>query len=911
MPNPFASVLRRQRPAQRPGELRETAFDELTAPDRPDSAPLPAYCLQRASRLRVAVVGGGLGGLMAARDLARQGVKVSLFEARPEVGGRVLSTTSFSKGRVIEAGAELIGTFHSRWKRLAVEHGLAFVNRMEYQQYANEGLDLKLTLDKSLSMKEIEDLVKEMRRRVLVPISVIALGVSDPAQPWRNTSLQRFDQMSVETALQNLLKISPTADRRLWMALEMLLVNDNGVPLAQMNFLGLLCLVKGGQLGPQDVPPMGYWDELEVFRCADGCQTLAIKMAQQMSKKLGVRVLRQTEVTHINLLATRASLAWRIVDKKGKPIDRQQPMTEAFDYVVLAVPPSVWARITFTPVQPGDPSQVGLMTMAPTFKFFSDVDERFWIRQRAAPMGGSPALGQVWEGTDNQTRLKDQGVVLSVFGGGRLPQQSDFAPELEKLYPGYGKRVRNTLLANWPDQAFIRCGCTAPALGQIFTVARKLNLPFRDRLFFAGDHTRMDLTGYMEGALASGESAATRLLRHACGLPHEDLPPDGGPTRLAQADAEAEHTPLSGLAEADIETDSERMLDDEVIAGDDRVRVADTLRAPQRWICAIDLFVLNPEPHKGGPRLLKVPSRASGTLIGPRHVLTARHVLDAATVTVDGVARKLEIHSLRVSPGRNGRNDRHPLGSFASASLHRSTPYRMLQNKTIAGQVRRIPITQIDDYALIALDRDVDSLADKTAIGYWGQTAPAQLRRMDPALIDGQEVIVNGYPGDRCGKDVIQGNSTDKMRRIAHCQRTRDDEWASTAWAARGRAAASQDSTDLFHTADTYGGQSGAPICQQRGRTLALVGVHTGPADASRNRGVRVTRRMLRELVGWINADAGATIARIDDDALVFDPVPRAAKEVFDPEDSAAADGFETALDESAYADSELDTETR
>ena len=42
--------------------------------------------------------------------------------------------------------------------------------------------------------------------------------------------------------------------------------------------------------------------------------------------------------------------------------------------------------------------------MAPAVKFFSDVTERFWIKQRAAPYGGSLTLGQVWEGTDNQTR---------------------------------------------------------------------------------------------------------------------------------------------------------------------------------------------------------------------------------------------------------------------------------------------------------------------------------------------------------------------------------------------------------------------------------------------------------------------------------------------------------------------------
>lgn len=46
--------------------------------------------------------------------------------------------------------------------------------------------------------------------------------------------------------------------------------------------------------------------------------------------------------------------------------------------------------------------------MAPAVKFFSDVKERFWIKKGAAPYGGSLMLGQVWEGTDNQTRVEVQ-----------------------------------------------------------------------------------------------------------------------------------------------------------------------------------------------------------------------------------------------------------------------------------------------------------------------------------------------------------------------------------------------------------------------------------------------------------------------------------------------------------------------
>src|SRR5690349_20355638 len=42
-------------------------------------------------RTEVAVIGGGLAGLMAARVLADSGVSVEVLEAKPHVGGRVLT----------------------------------------------------------------------------------------------------------------------------------------------------------------------------------------------------------------------------------------------------------------------------------------------------------------------------------------------------------------------------------------------------------------------------------------------------------------------------------------------------------------------------------------------------------------------------------------------------------------------------------------------------------------------------------------------------------------------------------------------------------------------------------------------------------------------------------------------------
>ncbi len=80
---------------------------------------------------------------------------MTVFEARPQVGGRVLSNTTFSNGRITEEGAELIGSFHTTWLGLARKYGLAVISRMDPDLYQRAGLDVKLTLDTDLSMDEI------------------------------------------------------------------------------------------------------------------------------------------------------------------------------------------------------------------------------------------------------------------------------------------------------------------------------------------------------------------------------------------------------------------------------------------------------------------------------------------------------------------------------------------------------------------------------------------------------------------------------------------------------------------------------------------------------------------------------------------------------------------------------------
>jgi monoamine oxidase len=74
----------------------------------------------------VIVVGGGLAGLNAARDLVAGGADVVVLEARARPGGRVEQTT-LADGRIVQLGGEVVGSFHDAYIGLVAELGLTLV----------------------------------------------------------------------------------------------------------------------------------------------------------------------------------------------------------------------------------------------------------------------------------------------------------------------------------------------------------------------------------------------------------------------------------------------------------------------------------------------------------------------------------------------------------------------------------------------------------------------------------------------------------------------------------------------------------------------------------------------------------------------------------------------------------------
>jgi monoamine oxidase len=474
-------------------------IDQWFAPRRSDVA-------QR--RRRVTVVGGGFAGLMAGSMLARH-FDVTVFEARDRIGGRVWSQVDPSSKRVIEAGAELIGYDHPMWLALAKEFSLGFSRLTTEDHFAAVGLELPMYLQGTLvPPDELEKVYKEMTKAFEL-MSKEAMRIENPFKPWLYQNAAELDQRSLSQWI-GALPVSSLAKA----AIEVQFANTNGAPSSRQSYLANLALVAGGALHGK---PDDFFTLTETVRCAEGNQILATRLRQKIEQQ-GGKVALSTPIRRIDINSS---------DVVCTATDRS---THTADYVVLAVPPSLWpsspgAMLTVNPKIPDD----YYMSMGTAVKYLSRARSRFWIDERLAPSSASAEYGMTWEGTDNQMQAPEQPVELSLFAGGdaataaidvfrkdpnALPRYYDAA--IAKVYPAYPeKRIAATDFIAWPLDDWTRGGYSCPAPTEVCRVGPKVNAPFAERLHFAGEHVSLAFFGYMEGALQSGAAAARAISSHS------------------------------------------------------------------------------------------------------------------------------------------------------------------------------------------------------------------------------------------------------------------------------------------------------------------------------------------------------------------------------------------------------------
>lgn len=436
---------------------------------------------QPASRARVVVIGGGFSGLAAAFELRSAGHDVRVVEARNRVGGRVLSFTDFVPGKVVEGGAELVGSNHLTWMAYAKRFGLKFLDVTEEDAEAPV-----LVEGRRLSATESAALWEEMDA-ALATMNADAATVPDADRPWTTPDAAALDRRTVADWLAGL-----TVSNTCRAAIDAMLTADAGVHTSWQSYLGHLAMVKGGGVER-------FWTDSEVYRCKGGNQQLAERLADGIGRD---RIALRTAATHVTTRDERVAVRLR----DGSVLEA--------DHVVLAVPPTTWNRIAFSPQLPLQLTP----QMGSNIKFLMRVRSRFWARAGLAPdMLSSGPVQLTWHQTDNQPGV---GTAMVAFSGGPNSEEcrswgaaervQRYMDTLSPVYRGLPAALMRHRFMDWPGDAWAKGSYSFPAPGQITTFGETL-VDGVGRVHFAGEHCAYAFSGYMEGALHAGVRVAKRI----------------------------------------------------------------------------------------------------------------------------------------------------------------------------------------------------------------------------------------------------------------------------------------------------------------------------------------------------------------------------------------------------------------
>ncbi len=453
-------------------QRRTNTAGPATAPRDPDS------------KRSIIVIGAGFAGLACAYELLQAGHDVRVFEARNRVGGRVLTFTDFVPGKVVEGGAELIGSNHPLWVSYADKFGLEMLDIVSDDE-AEAPIIIdgqRLTAAQSaLLWEELEEVVNQMNA-LAEPI--------DADEPWNSPDAAALDARTIQSWIDDL-EASDICKK----ALGAQLAGDNGVANDKASLLCMLAAVKGGGLEK-------YWTESEVYRCKGGNQQLAIKLAEA----LGTERLELNEMVQAITPIDNASRQ-RIDMKDGRHFEA--------DDVVLTVPPSAWKHLKL----PGLAVASDRVQMGTNIKYLAAVKSRFWEPQAADALTNGDVTW-FWEATNNQGEGPDHAACLTAFSGGPAaecararqgePRRQAYHVEYERVYPGFATQFVQARFMDWPSDPWTGAGYSFPAPGQLTAVGRQLHQGFAS-LHIAGEHTCPKFIGYMEGALQSGVRIARKI----------------------------------------------------------------------------------------------------------------------------------------------------------------------------------------------------------------------------------------------------------------------------------------------------------------------------------------------------------------------------------------------------------------
>ena len=443
----------------------------------------------------VCVVGAGLAGLTAARELTDAGRDVVVLEARDRVGGRVL-TEQLSDGTLIDHGGQWIGPGQHRIARLAEEAGndtfpthddgdnlLCFGGKTGRYSGAIPKLSPAVLLDMGQAQTRFD------RMATRVPLDA----------PWRADRADEWDGQTFETWIRR-----NTVTRG---ARELFTLYAEAVFAAEPADLSLLHALFYTHSGNGVDVLAGTRDGAQQDRFVGGSQANAIGLAS----RLGERVRLAQPVRRIDRTDDAVALL-------------TDDLLVTARHAVVAVPPPLAMRIRYEPALPAARDQLfQRLPMGAVIKCHALYDQPFW-RDDGLSGQATTDVGPVKIVFDNSPPSGTPGVLLAFVEGAHARTLSGADPAdrriavLDGLATFFGAAARAPIEyveRDWSAEEWTR-GCYAALFtpGAWTQHGPALREPV-GRLHWAGTETATVWAGYMDGAIQSGQRAAHEILSAA------------------------------------------------------------------------------------------------------------------------------------------------------------------------------------------------------------------------------------------------------------------------------------------------------------------------------------------------------------------------------------------------------------
>ena len=439
--------------------------------------------------VNVVVIGGGLSGLMAGRELQKRGVdSFVVLEARERVGGRTLNMP-IGGGHIVEVGGEWIGPGQNAIAALIDELG---IGAFDHYYDGDTTYDIEGRISRGLlpdvSLSEAVDFSK-------VAWQLDRLAKKMPVgEPWRMRDASALDQTTLGNWLREhaATSFTPSVFRLISRAVW------SGYP-ERISLLWVLHYLRSaGGLLPVILNDGGAQDQ----RIEGGSQVIS----QRMASDLGDRVLLGRPVLRVE---DRASRRVRVVTAAE---------TFTADRVIVAMAPADTARIVFTPALPKPRQNLvsgwARLPRLPLVKAAMLYERPFW---RADGLNGAmqsdrSPIQLVFDNSPEDASIGVLSCFLSVVEcphlADRKLREEGLKEELARYFGPKALDATGYVEKDWAADPW-STGCITPLTPGVLTAAGEHLRKPSGRIFWAGTESAKRWCGYMDGAISAGARAAS------------------------------------------------------------------------------------------------------------------------------------------------------------------------------------------------------------------------------------------------------------------------------------------------------------------------------------------------------------------------------------------------------------------